>query len=219
MLNTLWANDFTAELARDARSPEELLYHVEAYNWILIVKQEKMLKIKAMGRKDTPADVDVPFKDLVPWLKQEVRNRGASYHASGAAQADSSAAIAEARHEQEVRVLVAQTKSKKFNRHAVVGDAQTAAARLVSSFLDGPIAAIETTDAVMDQIRTATSLSDPDSWRKVEQSAGSAEKKYVREIQEMLQGWREERRASKGPMHAFVYNFRTGTCLYYDLDA
>ncbi len=64
-----WANDFTAELARDARSPEELLYHIEAYNWVLIIKSEKMLKIKTMGRKDAPADVDVPIKELINWLR------------------------------------------------------------------------------------------------------------------------------------------------------
>ncbi len=121
--------------------------------------------------------------------------------------------------EQDVRVLIAQTKSKKFNRHAVVGDAQAAAARLVSSFLEGLIAAIETTDALMDLIRTSTSLSDPDSWRKAEQLVGTSERKYVREIQEMLQGWREGWLAGKLPMHAFVYNFRTGNCLYYDLSA
>ncbi|KAH8898540.1 serine/threonine-protein kinase gcn2 [Thozetella sp. PMI_491] len=219
LLGTLWANDFSAELARDARSPEQLLYGIDSYNWVVVIKKEKMLKVKTISRKDAQ-DVDLPIKDLITWLRTEIRNnRSLGLSSSSLGAVPSEAAPVEAAREQEVRVLVAQTKSKKFNRHAVVGDAQAAAARLVTSFLDGPIAAIETTDAVMDLIRTTTSLSDPDSWRRVEQAVGGAEKQYVRDVHDMLRGWRDEWAAGKGPMHAFVYNFRTGGCLYYDLQA
>ncbi len=121
---------------------------------------------------------------------------------------------------QEVRVLVSQTRSKKFNRQAVVEQAQVSAARLVRSFLAGPIAAVETTDTVLGLIR-GTALSDAESWRRVEQSVSTMERKYAREVQEMLLGWRAEYEAGTGARtrHAFVYNFRTGTCIYYDLGA
>lgn len=44
---------------------------------------------------------------------------------------------------------------------------------------------------------------------------------YVREIHEMLESWRAEFESQKGgrSRHAFVYNFRTGNCIYYDLGA
>ncbi|KAK0720656.1 anticodon binding domain of tRNAs-domain-containing protein [Lasiosphaeris hirsuta] len=225
LLQTLWAHGISAELARDARSPEDLLssYRDEPYSWIVIIKQDNILKIKTMNRKDATPDADIAAKELLSWLKSEIRDRDSRSimkfrGTANVPQSESSGALDNSGHEQDVRVLVAQTKSKKFNRHAVVEQAQATAARLVQSFLEGPIAAIETSDAVVDMIR-ATSLSDAESWRRVEQNVGTTEKKYVRDIHDMLKEWRWEWEAKKGPGHAFVYNFRTGKCIYYDLGA
>lgn len=232
LLQTLWAHGISAELARDARSPEDLLssYRDESYSWIVIIKQDNLLKIKTMGRKDT-ADADITTKELLSWLKSEIRDRdsrsGARFRSSAAGavpHSDSAGALPTStltpEHEQQdVHVLVAQTKSKKFNRRAVVEQAQASAARLAQSFLEGPIAAIETSDAVLDLLR-GTSLADADSWRRVEQGVSTAEKKYVREIHDMLRQWRWEWEAKRrGSGNAFVYNFRTGKCVYYDLGA
>lgn len=232
LLQTLWSHNISAELARDARSPEDLLsqHRDESYSWVIIIKQDNMLKIKSMGRKDVP-DVDISARELLAWLKSEIRDRdsrsltrsragGASQSESGGTGNNSANTInaADGESEQEVSVLVAQTKSKKFNRRAVVEQAQASAQRLVESFLEGPIAAIETTETVMDMLRD-TSLSDAESWRRVEQNVTTAEKKYVREIHDMLKGWRWEWEAKKGTRHAFVYNFRSGNCVYYDLGA
>ena len=60
----------------------------------------------------------------------------------------------------------------------------------------------------------ATNLSDAESWRKVEHNVGTSEKKYVKGIYDMPKGWRWESESKKGPGHAFVYNFRTGKCIY-----
>lgn len=230
-MQSLWAHGISAELARDARSPEDLLssYRDESYSWVVIIKQDNQLKIKTMGRKDAP-DADIAAKELLSWLKSEIRDResrsGMRFRTTaGMAHPDTPGALptsatTEHNHQQEVHVLVAQTKSKKFNRRAVVEQAQASAGRLVQTFLEGPIAAIETSDAVIDLIR-GTSLSDPESWRRVEHSVGTVEKKYVREIHDMLQQWRWEWEARKegSAANAFVYNFRTGKCVYYDLGA
>jgi translation initiation factor 2-alpha kinase 4 len=182
-----------------------------------------------MGRKDAP-DADIAAKELLNWLKSEIRDREsrsgmklrstAGVPHSDSANALPTSATAETNDDQEVHVLVAQTKSKKFNRRAVVEQAHASASRLVRSFLEGPVAAIETSDAVMDLLR-GTSLSDPETWRRVEHSVGTAEKKYVREIHDMLKQWRWEWEARKegSAANAFVYNFRTGKCVYYDLGA
>lgn len=140
-----------------------------------------MLKVKSQGRKDAP-DADLPIRDLLNWLRGEIRERDAATRAAGmrAARAGPSEGVGgeggaggEHHHhhhhhsgqQQDVRVLVAQTKSKKFNRQAVVEQAQTSAVRLAQSFLEGPIVAIETTDPVMDLVQS-TALSDPETWRK-----------------------------------------------------
>ena len=187
------------------------------------MKQDNSLKVKTMGRKDI-ADADIPASQLLAWLKSEIRDREPRTlgRFRGAVPAGESAstptAAAEVDSEQDVRVLVALTKSKKFNRKAVVEQAQASAQRLVQSFLEGPIVAVETADGVMDMLR-GTSLSDPDSWKKVEQGVTMAEKKYIKEIHDKLSDWRFEWEAKKGTRHAFVYNFRTGNCLYYDVGA
>jgi len=188
-----------------------------------------VLKIKPMGRKDA-SDADIPAKELLNWLKSEIRERDSRANAKTRAMpsvargapnhlphSESTNAI-EGETGQDVHVLIAQTKSKKFNRQQVLEQAQASASRLVKGFLEGPIAAIETSDVVMDMIKS-TSITDSESWKKVEQTVGTSEKKYVREIYDMLKEWRWNWEAKKGPAHAFVYNFRTGKCIYYDLEA
>ncbi|CRK35540.1 hypothetical protein BN1708_016465 [Verticillium longisporum] len=190
ILQILWAHNVSAELAKDSRSPEDLLskYRDDSYSWVVIIKQDAMLKVKSLGKKDVP-DVDIAMAQLLSWLRAEIRERDskAVVKLRGNQQAEAAAA-AENHVEQDVRVLVAQTKSKKFNRRTVVEQAQVSASSLVQSFLDGPILAVETADQVMDLIR-ATSLSDGESWRKVEHTVTTAEKKYVREIHDMLSNW------------------------------
>ncbi|PNH45142.1 hypothetical protein VD0004_g2641 [Verticillium dahliae] len=220
ILQILWAHNVSAELAKDSRSPEDLLskYRDDSYSWVVIIKQDAMLKVKSLGKKDVP-DVDIAMAQLLSWLRAEIRERDskAVVKLRGNQQAEAAAA-AENHVEQDVRVLVAQTKSKKFNRRTVVEQAQVSASSLVQSFLDGPILAVETADQVMDLIR-ATSLSDGESWRKVEHTVTTAEKKYVREIHDMLSNWQWAWEKKSGSRHAFLYNFRTGNCIYYDLGA
>ncbi|CAK7565157.1 MAG: eukaryotic translation initiation factor 2-alpha kinase [Sporothrix epigloea] len=263
LLRSLWLHDMSAELAGDARSTEDLILknRDEGHSWIIIVKPEGIVKIKtmptvsasagvsnnsvvALHRNYATPDVELPYSQVISWLRSEMRERDSTRGGVAKVAAAAAAAAAAASsslesssvggghagtgdrvggtegQQQDVRVLVSQTKSKKFNRQAVVEQAQASAMRLVRSFLTGPIAAVETTDQVLDLIRK-TALSDPDSWRRVEQCVSSAEKKYTREIQDMLLRWRAEYESSSSSQSrsAFVYNFRTGTCIYYDLGA
>ena len=218
----LWRNEISAELARDSRSSEDLLsqYRDDQHSWILIIKQDSILKVKSMDRKDV-ADTDIPSTQLLAWLKAELRDRdqrdGTHHRAKlqrHISQQDSSAAAGD--HEQDVRVLMAGTKSKKSNRRNIVEQAQGRAATLVHSFLDGPIAAIETTDHVMELIRE-TRLSDSESWRKVVHAVPTHERRYMGEIHDLMAGLAHQNKDIT--RNAFVYNFRTGMCIYYDLGA
>lgn len=86
--------------------------------------------------------------------------------------------------------------------------------------LNGPVAAIDTRDDVLDAIRD-TRLSDPDSWRTVIQSAPLTERKYLSQVHELMNDLANESRdANDGKesyTNAFIYNYRTGSCIYYDL--
>jgi eukaryotic translation initiation factor 2-alpha kinase 4 len=225
IVSTLWSHDISAELARDSRSPEELVSRNrdESYSWIIIIKQD-ILKIRAMDRKDVP-DVDISVTELLPWLRAALRERGSRLHVphkqsetAGGLASPSEGASVTPNAAQEVRVLVAMTRSKKFNRQMVIEQAQANAAGLVQNFLDGPIAAVETSDHVLDLIQE-TALSEAESWRKAEQSVDKSERRYMRDIHGMLADWRVSWETKGGSRHAFVYNFRTTKCIYYDVGA
>lgn len=213
----------SAELAKDSRSPEDLMakHRDESYSWVIIIKQDAMLKIKSVGKKEV-ADIDIPSTQLISWLRSEIRDRDvrAMTKARGGSNnnSDNAGNGIDKENEQSVKVLVSQTRSKKFNRRTVVEQAQGSAASLVQSFLNGPILAVETTDQVMDLVQE-TSLGEPESWRKVEHAVTTMEKKYVREIHDQLEAWRFSYERDHGSRHAFVYNFRSGHTVYYDLGA
>ncbi|KAI1810694.1 serine/threonine-protein kinase gcn2 [Poronia punctata] len=223
IVSTLWSHEISAELARDARSPEELVSRNrdESYSWIMIIKQD-VLKIRTMDRKDVP-DLEIAITELLPWLRAALRERGSRLHvphkqseATGGTTSPSQGANVTANAAQEVRVLVAGTRSKKFNRQTVIEQAQANAAGLVQNFLDGPIAAVETSDHVLHLIQ-GTALSEAESWRKAEQAVDKNERRYMRDIHDMLADWRSTWETNGGSRHAFVYNFRTTKCIYYDL--
>lgn len=177
------------------------------------------MKIKTLGRKDVQ-DIDIPISQLPSWLRSELRERDqrevtherakllrnpSQHDTNGGSSSD---------HERDVRVLIAQTRSKKSNRRNIVEQAQGRAATLVQSFLDGPIAAVETTDHVMDLLRE-TRLSDPDSWRRVSHSVPTTERRYIGEIHDLMKSLAAQNKDIT--RNAFVYNFRTGNCIYYDM--
>jgi translation initiation factor 2-alpha kinase 4 len=85
---------------------------------------------------------------------------------------------------------------------------------------NGPIAAIDTRDDVLNSIRD-TRLADPDSWRTVIQNAPLTERKYLGQVYELLTDLAAESRAGgenrENYTNAFIYNYRTGSCVYYDL--
>ncbi|KAI1180891.1 serine/threonine-protein kinase gcn2 [Nemania sp. FL0916] len=224
-VSTLWSHDISAELARDSRSPEELISRNrdESYSWIIIIKHDT-LKIRTIDRKDIP-DTEIPITELIPWFRAALRDRGSRLqvsHKQSEATVNvtslSQGASVTPNPGQEVRVLVAGTRSKKFNRQTVIEQAQGNAAALVQNFLSGPIAAVETSDHVLDLIQNTT-LSDSESWRKAEQAVDKNERRYMRDIHDMLADWRSIWEEKGGSRHAFVYNFRTTKCIYYDLGA
>lgn len=97
--------------------------------------------------------------------------------------------------------------------------AQFSAREIAENAANAPIAAIDVRDEVLDSIRD-TRLSDPDSWRTVIQNAPLTERKYLSQVYELLTDLASEIHAGSGAegyTNAFIYNFRTGSCVYYDL--
>lgn len=127
MIQNLWANDISAELAVDASSLEELLNKYKEYNhsWIVIAKQdskERGFKVRSLDPKE---EDDIRSSELVPWLRNEIRARNQregivdySRPARMGNQQDSIAGGGERAND--VRILVSQHRSKKTNRRNIV---------------------------------------------------------------------------------------------------
>lgn len=83
-------------------------------------------------------------------------------------------------------------------------------------FADGnvQIIAVETKDDIFEGIRE-TRLGDADSWKKFIQHAPAGDRAYLQELQELLKS--KAAKAKRGYRSAFLYNFRTGSCMWYDL--
>ncbi|KAF1957340.1 kinase-like protein [Byssothecium circinans] len=234
MVAELIAHGYTAELSIDAHSVEDILryYRDDRHSWVIVIKHgvapdKPDLKVKSISKKE---DTDIRTADLLNYLRNELRDREARegsaaqrltktlpLHPSSSTNSTSS--------KSNVDVLISSHRSKKTNKWSIVEAAQTRSADLLTSFTSAPIAAIEAKDEVMNSIRE-TRLSDPDSWRRAIQSLPMAERKYLQELHDLLlkyrAEWREETNGKgdggKGEGKAFVYNFRTGGCLMYDLE-
>lgn len=145
----------------------------------------------------------------------------------------------------DVRILVAQHRNKKTNRRNIIDSgkflsktlqkyrqyltffifyffflALLRTRELVEKAVNGPIVAIDTRDDILDAVRD-TRLCDPDSWRTVIQNAPLTERKYLGQVHELLHDlaneYRLPREGKESYNNAFIYNFRTGSCVYYDL--
>lgn len=225
IVQDMWANDISAELAVDALSLEDLLskYRDHNHGWIVIAKQDSLergFKVRCLLPWE---EFDIRSPELVPWLRNEIRTRN---HREGSvdsrqvrpiSQADVTGGASERAND--VRILLSQHRSKKTNRRNIVESALFRSREVMEHALNGPIAAIDTRDDLLEAIRD-TRLSDPDSWRTVIQNAPLTERKYLGQVHELLNDLANEGRARDGADHysnAFIYNYRTGSCLYYDL--
>ncbi|KAF3035937.1 hypothetical protein E8E12_005237 [Didymella heteroderae] len=227
MVSELIAHGYTAELSVDAHNIEDVLRHYrdDRHSWVIIIKHgvapdKPDLKVKSIAKKE---DTDLRSADLLNYLRNELRDRE-TREGSAAQRLTKAAPVTGPANTPSIRanvdVLISHHRSKKSNKWSIVEAAQSRSHALLDSFRDAPIAAIETKDEVMNSIRE-TRLSDPDSWRHAIQKLPVVERKYLQELHDLLLGYRaawHEGEEGRGEGKAFVYNFRTGGCLLYDLD-
>lgn len=222
LVQRLWAEGISAELSRDFASMEELVisYKNDYHGWIVLVRHdssavgERALKIRNTTKKE---DTEVNVNEVTGWLAAEIRERD---HREGSSNqpvprlrrgASHGESLSETR-EPDVSILATQHKGKKQNRQAIVDAAASRTRELTDSFLaDSPVSAIETSDEILEAIRD-TRVNDTDSWRTLIQNAPLQERKYLQQVLELLREM-----ADSGKNGAFVFNYRTRGCIYYNL--
>ena len=224
LVQSLWAHDISAEFSEAFESMEELtaFYGRDQHRYIVIVRHdsrqttERQVKIRNMRTGD---ETELRASEVLPFLRTEL-----SSHSCSSA-ADTSGSVLPKLKKMNstpgdslstsssgpVTVLTPQHKSKKINRTAIVEQAALSARDLADSFIaDAPTIAIDTSEDVLQWMRN-TRLADEGSWRTLKQSAPLQERAYLEEVQGLLQ-----EQAGQGRKGAFVYNYKTKSCIYYD---
>ncbi|KAI1928290.1 eukaryotic translation initiation factor 2-alpha kinase [Ophidiomyces ophidiicola] len=224
ILSELWTHGISSELAVDAASLEELLtrYKEESHSWMVIVKQDSLdrgLKIKSLARRE---EFDVRCTDLIPWLRNEIRARNQTEKPEISKSSKSSVQDANPlnrERDMDVRIIAPMHKGKKTNRQNIIESAMLRARETADKSLNGPIAAIDIRDDVLQAIRN-TRLADTDTWRTVIQGVPLVERKYLTDLLNLLYELANDREEPDGAeryKNAFIYNYRNGNCILYDL--
>lgn len=127
VIQDLWSNDISAELAVDASSLEELLsrYRDHNHSWIVIAKQdskERGFKVRSLAPRE---EYDLRASELIPWLRNEIRARNlregtADYSKQHRLPSQPDVSSPGNERTNDVRILVSQHRSKKSNRRYIV---------------------------------------------------------------------------------------------------
>lgn len=236
VIQELWACGIHAELALDQSSDMDhkgsgvygLSHDILPYLYLVNIKHEGSLKVRNVTQNE---ENELRTSELTSWFKNEMMHRERTedhgrklsrYH-SHSEQGTPTVEIGS-----NVEVLMASNKGKKTNRRAIIEEGKHLSSQQVSfladpplafarcrEFIHGPeVAAIETKDDIFEGIRD-TRLGDADSWKKFIQHAPAGDRSYLQEVHELLKA--KATKAKPGFRSAFLYNFRTGSCIWYDL--
>ncbi|KAI4722031.1 Serine/threonine-protein kinase [Aureobasidium sp. EXF-10727] len=231
VLSSLWANDFSAELATDARTIDDVLSKQRdaSHPWIVMVKHEASSTVKVRN-STTDTETEVASTNLILHMRAELRERESREAGNHRSRHHPSLTRHSSHHNESnnpnserarnnVQVLMAQHRGKKSNKYHIVEAAQQRWATHIDTWKSAPILAIEGREGIVDNIRDETRLSDPESWRRLIQSTPLAERQYLAQVHELLLEMRKkwEQQEEGAGREACLYNFRTANCVYYDV--
>ncbi|KAL8779084.1 MAG: hypothetical protein Q9213_007112 [Squamulea squamosa] len=224
VIQELWACGIHAELAlsqgsdieHNSSSSYNLGQDSSPYLYSVTIKQEGSVKVRNIIQNE---ENEMRTSEVGSWFRSEMTHREriedhgrklSRYHS----QSDQGAPSVETGSN--VHVLMANTKGKKTNRRAIIEEAFARCQEFMHGLADGnvEVAAIEAKDDIFEGIRE-TRLGDADSWKKFIQHAPAGERAYLQGVHELLKG--KAAKAKSGYRSAFLYNFRTGGCIWYDL--
>ncbi|KAL8690904.1 MAG: hypothetical protein Q9218_003756 [Villophora microphyllina] len=218
VIQELWAQDIPAELAiSDGIDPDHQALSAYTsgqdtmpYLYLVHIKQEGSVKVRNVAQND---ETELRTLELTSWLKNEMIHRErAAEHGRKLSRRHShpEQGVPSIENISNVQVMTAQTKGKKTNRPLA------RCQEFMHGLVDGnvQVTAIETKDDIFERIRE-TRLGDPESWKKFIQHAPAGERSYLQDVLELLKA--QAAKAKAGYRSTFLYNFRTGSCIWYDL--
>jgi translation initiation factor 2-alpha kinase 4 len=240
VLDHLWDAGFSAELAPDASSLDDLVHQIieEKHSWIILVKDDTIFSQSILKMVCMPSmrDVDVAFESLSAVLRGEIAERE-ELETSNQKPTSGHDKLARAPHrtvpqtaqldpqekKPNIHFITFQHKGKKTNRATAVEAAQIRLRDMLAQWSsDAPILAVETSDDVLDEV-SGLKVGDNEGWKRAIQRAPAGERSYLGQIQEQLLEWRDAygRRKKQGDESAvrvaFLFGYRSGWLGLVDL--
>ncbi|KAI9661972.1 MAG: hypothetical protein M1831_002887 [Alyxoria varia] len=221
IVNSLWAHNISAQLTEESESPDELMGRRgdEKHSWIIHIRHETSasekpdLKVRNVDKNE---DAELRSSELISYLRGEIREReqreAEKARVSRVSSSHTDTLLGEKTNK--VHVLKAGYKGKKSNKYRIIEAARARARELVTSYSHGPIASVDTRDEYLEQIQKVK-LSDSEAWKKIIQDVPISDRHFLQELQEVLVKFKIQHGASA--KKCFIYNFRTGFCMLYDL--
>lgn len=219
LLRELWANGIRAELGKDITGQESLVhqYRSDGASWIVMVKQgiagERNLKVKSLHTKQ---DVELKNSEIISWLKTELSERHSRtvvverqtptrLPRYSSTELVPRAPVEDQHPDMDVRILASERKGRKVHRSTIIDAAQRIALEICGSYLKCPIAALDVRDDILEQIKLM-GLQNAEGWKKLLQDSPAQERKYVLEVQDLL-----EQLKSEGNKECWIVSFRAGS--------
>lgn len=204
---------FSAEISEQHSTIEELdaAYDDPINYWLIIVRStgsaQKAIRVRSPQRVET----DLLTSELIDFLKEEIGgSTNNTIHSEPSVKRTRSSHGAGNRDR--VTVLTPEHRSKKINRKIVLDLAEASVQTMTKTMSTAyKVLAIDTDDDTLHKLR-GTRLNDAETWRTFRHAVPLTERGYTQEIQEQLETW-----ADAGQEGVFIYNYKTKSCIFYDL--
>lgn len=244
ILKELWASGIRAESSRDRvlTSAFKQNEHHE-HESTLMIRADGTLRLQGQIRRE---GIEMRRSELIATLRNELRERDRLNHGKPPERPRLRHETSDMQsRDPDVSVLWSTSRSKKGNRQVsihisrypppesssfewlrtslnfktltthqmIVDKAVLRTAENARQHTEAPIIAVELKDDVFESLRD-TRISDAESWKRVSQSAEPGSRRYIGEIYDLLTSKASD---AKGSRSAFLYNFRSEACIFYDL--
>ncbi|KAI5798356.1 kinase-like domain-containing protein [Pyronema domesticum] len=216
LLVELWTHNIQADLGENITGQEALAheYREDGATWIVTVKKgaigERILKIRNLH---TLQEVEVPNSYFITWLANDLaerRRKEASVDPLLPTHAPKANGTLKSRDpssttDMDVRLVIPERKAaRKMNRTGIVEGARRNCAETAELYLKRPIAVVDIEEQFLEQIKSM-GLQNTEGWKKMLQSVQAQDRKYMLEIQGLLQKLKSE-----GNKECWIFSTRKG---------
>lgn len=234
LLNELWVAGISAEIACEARKPEDLTraYKEDSHYWTATIKQDGSIKIRTVGqdtarngdmkgKKNAPSDCTVSRDEVVGKFKALIRERDSSGYGSGhAVTTKRQDHMLSAGGENHITVVQSDNKNRKKNASdRVLGNVQTASMGMLQKMVNEVQTFAVDLPGEFDLEKICdTPLTADEKWKELIRESKTGEiRSRLQNLHDELLEYKGFQKAQRRPRHVILCNSRSGNTVLYDV--